>query len=392
MPRFNSRVTQLAPPPVPSVHAWARAYNGALGPAIDLSQAVPGYPAHPDMLRWLGEAASTTASTGYGAIEGDMALRQAYATHVSALYDATINAENIQITAGCNQAFIAATIALAGAGETILLTNPFYFNHETTLTMLGIKVETVACDAAHGFVPDIAALKAALHPGIRALALVSPNNPTGAVYPAELIAEIFALCRANDTWLVLDETYRDFLEGEGAPHTLFSDPNWQDGFIGLYSFSKSFCIPGHRLGAITGSAEAISEIAKVMDNVQICAPRAGQIALARALPALDDWREENRIEIGKRAAALKSVMAKLPAWSLEAIGAYFAYVRHPFTGTSSTDVARHLATRAGIVCIPGDFFGPGQGEFLRFAFANADVPTILSLESRLKHFTLSEAA
>ena len=283
MPRFNPRVATLAPPPVPSVHAWGRAYDGALGPVIDLSQAVPGYPAHPDMLRWLAEAASTTASTGYGPIEGDTTLRTAYARHISALYGAALEAENIHITAGCNQAFIATVIALAGAGETVLLTNPFYFNHETTLSMLGIKVETVACDAAHGFVPDLAELKAALHPGVRALALVSPNNPTGAVYPAELIAEIFALCRANETWLILDETYRDFLESEGGPHGLFSDPDWQDGFIGLYSFSKSFCIPGHRLGAITGSARAVSEIAKVMDNVQICAPRAGQIALAGAL-------------------------------------------------------------------------------------------------------------
>ncbi|MBB4103332.1 aminotransferase [Allorhizobium borbori] len=388
MPRFNPRVATLAPPPVPSVHAWGRAYDGALGPVIDLSQAVPGYPAHPDMLRWLAEAASTTASTGYGPIEGDTTLRTAYARHVSALYGAALGAENIHITAGCNQAFIATVIALAGAGETVLLTNPFYFNHETTLSMLGIKVETVTCDAEHGFVPDLAAMKAALHSGVRALALVSPNNPTGAVYPAELIAEIFALCRANDTWLILDETYRDFLETERAPHGLFSDAAWQDGFIGLYSFSKSFCIPGHRLGAITGSARAVSEIAKVMDNVQICAPRAGQIALARALPALDDWRAENRAEIMRRATALKTVMARLPAWTVEAQGAYFAYVRHPFPGTASTEVARHLATRAGIVCIPGDFFGPGQGEFLRFAFANANVETILALEERLKTFAL----
>ena len=337
------------------------------------------------------ETVSAT-STGYGPIEGDLALREAYATHVTALYGAALGPENIHITAGCNQAFIATMIALAGAGETVLLTNPFYFNHETTLSMLGVRVETVECAAMNGFVPDIATLKTALRPGIRALALVSPNNPTGAVYSAELLAEVFELCRQNDTWLVLDETYRDFLEGEGAPHTLFSTPGWQDGFIGLYSFSKSFCIPGHRLGAVTGSAEAVAQIAKVMDNVQICAPRAGQIALAKALPALDEWRDGNKAEIARRSTALKSVMAKLPAWRLEAVGAYFAYVRHPFAGVTSTEVARQLAMQAGIVCIPGDFFGPGQGPFLRFAFANADVKTILALEERLAGFELVNAA
>lgn len=387
MPRFNPRVARLAPPPVPSVHAWGRAYDGACGPLIDLSQAVPGYPAHPDMLRWLGEAAASPSAAGYGPITGEAALREAYATHVSALYGARIGAENIQITAGCNQAFLAAVLALAGPGETVLLSNPFYFNHATTLAMLGIGVETFACTAENGFLPDPEALRAVLHPGVKALVLVSPNNPTGAIYPPGLIAEIFALCRANETWLILDETYRDFLEADGPPHGLFSRAQWREGFIGLYSFSKSFCIPGHRLGAITASAEVVGEIVKIMDNMQICAPRAGQIALARALPALAGWRAENRAEIARRAVALRGVMAQVPEWPVEAMGAYFAYVRHPWPGVGSVEAARQLATQAGIVCIPGDFFGPDQGAFLRFAFANADVSAISALAARLRQAT-----
>ena len=125
-----------------------------------------------------------------------------------------------------------------------------------------------------------------------------------------------------------------------------------------------------------------------MDNVQICARAPAQIALARALPALDEWRAENRAEIVRRATALKTVMAKLPNWTVEAQGAYFAYVRHPFPGTASTEVARHLATRAGIVCIPVISSGSPRVNSLRFAFANANVDTILALEARLKTFTL----
>ena len=63
MPHFNPLIAKLSPPPVPSVLAWAKAYDGSRGPLIDLSQAVPGYPAHPDMLKWLGEAASSPART-----------------------------------------------------------------------------------------------------------------------------------------------------------------------------------------------------------------------------------------------------------------------------------------------------------------------------------------
>lgn len=387
MPRYNPLVERLAPPPIPSVHAWARTYDGSRGALIDLSQAVPGYPPHADMLKWLGEASASTASTGYGPIEGETALRAAYATHVAGLYGAAFATENIQITSGCNQAFIVAALAVAGAGESVLVTNPFYFNHETTLSMMGVKVELTPCDPQNGFLPDVSALKAALHPGIRALALITPNNPTGAVYPPELIAEIFALCREKGVWLLLDETYRDFLPSEGAPHGLFSLPGWEENLIGLYSFSKSFCIPGHRLGAITAGAETIRQIAKIMDNVQICAPRAAQMALTKALPALDDWRMENRAEIVRRTDSLKKVLGNVTGWDIGAIGAYFAYIRHPFQGVSSEKVAERLAREAGIVSIPGTYFGEGQDDYLRFAFANADVETIERLEARLKGFS-----
>lgn len=389
MPRFNPLIARLSPPPVPSVLAWAKAYDGARGPLIDLSQAVPGYPPHPEMLKWLGEAAASPAFAGYGAIEGEQVLRAAYATHVSSLYNASINARNIHITSGCNQAFIATVIALASAGDTVLMTNPFYFNQETTLAMLGIGVELVPCDASDGFLPDIDAIASSLKPGVRALALVTPNNPTGSVYPPALLRRIYDLCRANKTWLILDETYRDFLgEGSGAPHDLLTLEGWQDGLICLYSFSKSFCIPGHRLGAITAGLAVVRQVAKVMDNLQICAPRSAQAAVAKALPALDDWRASNRAEIGRRAEALKQVMSKLTGWKLQAIGAYFAYIRHPYPDISSEFVAEKLAKIAGVVCLPGDYFGEGQEGYLRFAFANADVPTILKLEERLSTFHL----
>ncbi|HXV29898.1 MAG TPA: aminotransferase [Sinorhizobium sp.] len=389
MPHFNPLVEKLAPPPIPSVHAWARGYDGRSGPLIDLSQAVPGYPTHPDMLKWLGEAAASPSLAGYGAIEGEAGLRNAYADHVAALYGAAVTADNIHITSGCNQAFIAAMMAIAGAGDTVLMTNPYYFNQQTTLAMLGINVELVPCDAGAGFLPEIEAVASALRPGVRALALVSPNNPTGAVYPPDLIQRIHELCRKNDSWLVLDETYRDFLpDADAAPHRLLKTQGWQDGFIGLYSFSKSFCIPGHRLGAITAGPALIAQVATVMDNLQICAPRPAQAAAAKALPALAEWRFANRAEISARAKALKEVMSRLPQWKLQAIGAYFAYVRHPFSGIDSQFVAEKLAKLAGIACLPGDYFGEGQEGYLRFAFANADVPTILTLEERLSGFML----
>jgi aspartate/methionine/tyrosine aminotransferase len=390
MAAFNPLVARLSLPPVPSVAAWGRVYDGTQGPLIDLSQAVPGYPAHPEMLRLLGEAGSSKAFAGYGPIEGETSLRQVYGAHVAEIYGAPLSAANTHITSGCNQAFVCAAMTVAGPGETVLMTEPFYFNHETTLAMMGIRTAFVPCRAEAGFLPEISAIEAAITPDVRALALVSPNNPTGAIYPPTLLAAIFKLCREKGIWLILDETYRDFLPEPGQrPHGLFALDGWEDTLISLYSFSKSFCIPGHRLGAITASEELIGQVAKIMDNLQICAPRAAQAAVATALPLLAAWREENRQEIGRRAEALKAVMRELADWKLDAIGAYFAFVRHPFAGAGSAEVAEKLARQAGVTCIPGAYFGQCQQTYLRFAFANADVQTIGRLTERLKNFSLS---
>jgi len=382
--KSNSLVSRLSAPPIPSVVAWGREYKGLNGPLIDLSQAVPGYPAHPEMLRLLAEAAGQQAMTGYGPIEGEPLLRKTYAAHVAELYGVDISGGNIHITAGCNQAFMCTAIALAGAGDTVALTNPFYFNHDTTLSMLGIGRRLVDCDPANGFFPDPRSAEAALAAGAKMLAVVTPNNPTGAVYPPELLHELFVLCRKYGAWLILDETYRDFLGADyGRPHSLLSEPGWEDTLVLLYSFSKSFCIPGHRLGAITAGPKLVAEIAKVMDNMQICAPRSAQIAVASAIPLLADWRAGNRAEIARRADALRLVVSKLSGWEIGAIGAYFAFVRHPFTDRSSSEVAEKLARESGIVCLPGAYFGEGQERYLRLAFANADVASIGLLSDRL---------
>jgi len=388
-PRFNPRVAALAEPPIPAIQQWARDYDGCCGPLIDLSQAVPGYAPHPRLLAALASAAGSARYAGYGPIEGEDELRAAYAQHLNETYGGHVGAREVHITSGCNQAFAAAVMALIGPGESVLLLSPFYFNHQTTLAMLGVGCVTVECDAARGFVPKVADIAAALDPAVRAVVLISPNNPTGAVYPPELLQAIHALCCERGLWLLVDETYREFLpcSWTEAPHGLFSQTGWQTNFVALYSFSKSFCIPGHRLGALTASEVVVAQVAKVMDNLQICAARAPQAAVAKGLTDLVEWREGNRREISSRADTFRQTMASAPAWRLDALGAYFAYVKHPFSGQGSDQVAHRLATQAGVLTVPGVYFGANQQQHLRMAFANADSATIKQLSARLNRLT-----
>lgn len=382
MSLFNPAVASLEKPAIPLALGWIDDYQQTHGPLIDLSQAVPNYPPPPEVLESLSRHAGTAASAGYGHIEGEPLLRQRYAAHVGDFYQCAVEPEQVHITAGCNQAFVATLIALAAPGDRILMTNPCYFNHEATAHMLGLDIGYIPCNEDQQFLPDVASLKKQLADGVRAIALVSPNNPTGAVYPPALLTQIFDLCKHYNTWLILDETYRDFLDPADPVHDLLRLPDWDKTLIQLYSFSKALCIPGHRIGAMVAGTQVIRNVAKVMDNLQICAPRAAQLTVAEQLPGLDQWRLNNQQEISQRAEVFLQAMSDFPDWTVASIGAYFAYVKHPFD-ESSIDVAKRMAQEYGVLPLPGRIFGQYQDGFLRIAFANADTATLQRLPARL---------
>ncbi len=382
---LSPRIRETGAPPIPSARAWAARYDGRAGRVLDLTQAVPGYPPHPELLARLAEAGGSPAAAGYGPIAGDPRLREALAADMTGFYGAPVSAEDVAITAGCNLAFTMVMTALCGTGDAVLLPTPWYFNHQMALTMLGARPVPLPCLAEDGFLPDsarVAALMREVRP--RALVLVTPNNPTGAVAPPELIHELAALCRAHGVWLVLDETYRDFLPAEQSPpHRLFSDPSWREGVVHLTSFSKSYCIPGHRVGAVAAGPALMAEIGKVLDTMQICPPRPAQAALGWAIPALAGWRGANRAVMAERAAVFRRGVGQLPGWRIDSIGTFFAYLRLPEGAPDAMTAAETLAAEQGLLTLPGPFFGPGQERHLRLAFANAEVETIAEVPTRL---------
>lgn len=386
-PAINPLVADLGSPPIPEAQSWTRRYDGSRGPLIDLSQAVPGTPPHPGLLERMAASAGDPTGAKYGPITGDANLRQAYAADVARIYEARIEPADVAVTAGCNLAFFAAMILLARAGDAVLLPTPWYFNHQMTLDMLGIEARPLPCRAEAGFVPRPDDAEALIDERVRALVLVTPNNPTGAVYPAHVIEAFAELCRRRGIHLVIDETYRDFLpSGVNRAHGLFAADGWRETVVQLYSFSKAYGIPGHRTGAVIAEARLIEQLAKILDCVQICAPRTAQAALPWAIDALRDWREANRADINGRAARFRQALAATPEWQVESVGAYFAYVRHPFPGETAAAVAERLAVERGVLCLPGSYFGPGQDTHLRVAFANVGAEVLEGLSERLRGF------
>lgn len=372
---MNPRIAAVSAPPVAEAQAWVRGRSfPADKPLLDLAQAVPSYPPCESLRRHVAALASAPTTSVYTEILGMPALREALAEHLGSDYDASVDASNIAITSGCNQAFCVALSALAGPGDEVLLALPCYFNHQMWLEMQGITPVFIDFDAAHPSRLRLEAVRDAITERTRALVLVSPCNPTGAEYAPADIEAVHELVASRGVSLVIDETYKDFRTASGPPHRLMSKgAHARAGLVQLFSFSKSYSMTGYRVGAVVCDSELLGAIEKVLDCVAICPPRISQEAACFALANLDGWRNEKSLLMRERVQALRSAFRQAPLdYRLVSCGAYFAYLRHPFGDTPAALVARRLAERDNVLCLPGSFFGPGQEAYLRLAFANLD--------------------
>ena len=381
MPQGNQRVENVLTPPIAEVQSWIQNRTfSAERPLLDVAQAVPSYPPAASLQEHLSATVREAETAKYTDILGLPALRRELAAHLSDDYRAHVQADEIAITAGCNQAFCVAVDAIASVGDEIIVPLPYYFNHQMWLDMRGIQARYVAYTQRDPEPDDVERL---INSKTKAIALTSPNNPTGQQYSPATIEALFRIAVEHDLVLIIDETYKDFRSQNTPAHELFSQHNWSEHFIHLYSFSKAFAMTGYRVGAIATHPARLSNIEKILDCFAICPSHLSQRAALFALQNLSDWRRQ-------KANMMRDKMQRLAeefrrnrlAYELVSHGAYFAYVRHPFAEPSQ-HVAKRLAQTSDVLCLPGSMFGPDQEDYLRFAFANLANEHIYELVSRL---------
>ena len=392
-PMTLPRTATTFPPPVMEARRWLEGVAFPEDrPLINVSQAAPVDPPPQVMLQAIAETVLTDPEAHlYGPVLGLSALRAAVAERWSRDYAGAISPSQVGITSGCNQAYAAALMTLCAEADEVILPVPYYFNHRMWNDMAGIT--TVPLATGPGLIPEATAAEALITPRTRAIVLVSPNNPAGVEYPASTLRAFYDLARKHGIALIVDETYRDFDSRPGAPHDLFADPDWDMTLIQLYSFSKAYRLTGHRVGAITASAARLAEVEKFLDTVAICPNQIGQRAALWGMTNLGQWLAGERAEIMDRRAAIEEGFPRLAVkgWRLLGVGAYFAYVEHPFA-IPSDEVARRLVAEASVLLLPGTMFMPpevpGGDRQLRIAFANIDRAGVGDLFDRLASVAL----
>jgi aspartate/methionine/tyrosine aminotransferase len=382
MPASTPLVSAVEFPPIAEAMGWVNDRNSNRE-LLNLCQAVPSYPPAEALQLEIGRLAAEPATGGYTNIFGLTELRAAYAAKVSRTYQSDISSEQVAITTGCNQAFAAAIMSVAQHGDSVILPAPHYFNHFMWLQMMGIESLPISAINDDGH-PRVADAERALKPNTRAILLCTPNNPSGAVFPPHVISAFFEFARANKIALITDETYIDFRPGDAPPHDLFQRKDWEETLIHLYSFSKIYAIAGYRLGAMVAGPALLHDTAKVLDCMTICPPHIAQRAVVYALEHLDPWKDEKRRLMAHRLATLRAAFTHAGLkYQLVSSGAYFAYVKHPFTDELSKTVAMRLAKDHDLLCLPGSMFGASQEAYLRLAFANLDADKMGAVVERL---------
>ena len=383
---MKSRTQTTITPPVMEAYSWIADKDFSNLPLINVSQAAPVDPPPAPLLAHMVSVIQENDTHLYGPVLGMTALRAEIAKQWSSAYGGSVSTAQVGITSGCNQAFSAAIAMLCGEGDEVLLPTPFYFNHKMWLDMAG--VDAVALPCTGNMIPDPRIAATLISHRTRAIVLVTPNNPCGVEYPAEVILDFYQLAKSHGIAIIIDETYRDFHSKLGAPHELFKQPDWDETLIQLYSFSKAYHLTGHRVGAVVTSKVRMAEIEKFLDTVSVCPNQLGQKAALWGLQNLSVWLANERLEILARRSAIIEHFPILAdhGWELLGVGAYFAYLKHPYA-IASDQLAKKFVDEASILTLPGTMFVPAGDESgksqIRIAFANINVDDIKVLFNRI---------
>ena len=374
--KFNSLVQQVQPPPITEVKRWvADKTFPPEKPLIDLCQAVPSYAPPKGLIGYLQQQLEEPLTYKYSPDEGLPEVRAEVCRWYQRFYQAAPEPDNLILTIGASQAFWLAMVGLCQPGDEVIVQIPAYFDHLMGLQSMGITpVYASFHPETHGQ-PDIDEIAGLITPKTKAILLVTPSNPTGAVVPPEQLSALFHLATDNHITLILDETYNAFVGS--TPHALFSQPDWPKSFIHIASFGKTFALTGLRCGALVAANEFIENALKLQDSMVVCAPRPAQLALHYGCRNLDQWVSDNASMMQRRHDSFKEqfLNAETP-FELVASGSFFAWIKHPWRDKTGRQAAYKMAHEKNLICLPGEAFGPGLENYLRLAFGNIETGQI----------------
>ncbi len=280
---------------------------------------------------------------------------------------AAVSSNQIVVTAGGNMAFMNALLDITDPGDEIILQTPYYFNHEMAVTMASCRPVLVDTDEHYQLRPG--AIRVAITPRTRAVVTISPNNPTGAVYPEAALRAVNELCRERGVYHIHDEAY-EYFTYDGARH--FSPASLPDSAahtISLFSLSKAYGFASWRIGYMVMPAPLFVSVKKIQDTILICAPVISQYAAAGALQAGATYcREKLRGIAEVRATVLNELNQLRDIITVPRADGAFYFLLRVHSNKRPMELVERLIREHGVAVIPGTAFGMERDCCLRVAY------------------------
>ena len=349
---------------------------------ISLGQGVVSYPPPGKAITSL-QSFLTQSDHLYKSVTGIEPLKEAIKTKLAADNHIEISENNcIVVTAGSNMAFMNALLAITQAGDEVILNTPYYFNHEMAITMANCSPILVNTDNSYQL--DLKAISQAITSKTKAIVTISPNNPTGAVYPEESLKAVNNLCRDRGIYHISDEAYEYFTYDEVKHHSPGSFMDSETHTISLFSLSKAYGFAGWRIGYMVIPSHLLIPIQKVQDTNLICPPVVSQYAAIGALAAGVSYCKKHLQEIaqvrdivGKQLQSISDVCSVSSS-----LGAFYFFLKVK-TNLNDLELTKKLVKEYQVAVIPGSTFGIKDGCYLRIAYGSLQPSTAITGIERL---------
>lgn len=349
---------------------------------ISLGQGVVSYGPPSEAIERISDFLSNPNHHKYQAVEGIPELIKTIETKLQLENYIPVDArQKVFVTAGSNMGFVNAVMAITDPGDEVILQTPYYFNHEMAVQMANCRPVLVDTDEHYQLRLD--AIREAITPRTRAIVTVSPNNPTGVVYPEATLRAVNALCREQGIYHIHDETYEYFTYDDAQHFSPGSIADSQPYTISLFSLSKAYGFASWRIGYLLLPAHLSAAVQKIQDTILICAAVISQYAAVGALQAGIGYCRP-KIEALKqvRQICLDHLSDIQDICSVPSAQGAFYFLLNVHTDINDSELISRLIREYQVAVIPGHTFGM-RGCYLRVAYGALQPDTATEGMSRL---------
>ncbi len=382
--RLSARISAITESATLAVDARAKAMKAAGRPVIGFGAGEPDFPTPGYIVEAAQRACAEPRFHKYSPTPGLPELREAIAAKTIRDSGLNVQASQVLVTNGGKQAVFEAFATLLDPGDEVLLPAPYWTTYPEVITLAGGVVVPVPTDETTGYLTTVADLEAHCTDRTKMLVFVSPSNPTGAVYPPDLVAEIGRWAAARGIWVVTDEIYEHLVYGQARFTSIpVAAPELADRCVVLNGVAKTYAMTGWRVGWMIGPQDVIkaaanlqshatSNVCNVAQAAALAAVSGDLSAVARMRAAFDRRREQMTIMLNK----IPGVICPLPEGAFYCFPSVKGVLGKQLAGhqiRTSAQLAEVVLEEAEVAVVPGEAFGAPGYFRLSAALADADL-------------------